>query len=147
MDMASQSTEGPRQRTTESTSITSTTSPPKDYSSISRVPSRDAAQKLSSSNMNGSATQEGTSDRIERGASQQRADSARRRAKETERRESGWWSEFWEKWGSVELENKGSVARDHLALGMSPLRLAHLHFDNHTTPNWLKKRMSSLTPR
>jgi hypothetical protein len=118
--MASASSEGPRLRNTnesESTPIASADQGKADYASISPAQSRDVVQS-SSSRGNGAATQDGTAaGAVESRTPQQRKESLELRASSTEGSEAGWWSSFWEKWGSVELENKGSVARDHLALG------------------------------
>lgn len=86
--------------------------PAKDYQSISPNIS---ARTTSAESANNSPD-------ANRAHEQRRVDDeAQRAAADTESKEENIWRRVLDKYGSVELENKGSVARDHLALGMTPI--------------------------
>lgn len=70
----------------------------------------------------GSSLAAGTEPRSRRKSSQVPPDPARRGSREApeagaEAEEEKWWHKVLSNFTSIELENKGSVARDHLALG------------------------------
>ncbi|RMZ70696.1 hypothetical protein GMOD_00000827 [Pyrenophora seminiperda CCB06] len=125
----------PRKRTTTTTTTTTTTaatpnetspmyntsaptSTPKDYNTLSppslRAGHLNAVSTVEEASASAEEEEQGQGNHTTPPLNLTR--SAQRVAAAIERREKSAWAGFWEKYGSVELDNKGSVARDHLAL-------------------------------
>lgn len=69
--------------------------------------------------------------------------SSSRTRRHIEEPKQSWWKDTLQKYGSIELENNGSVARDHLALGMCFLaRRSPLLFGCRTSLRLLTKERS-----
>jgi hypothetical protein len=142
---------------TDETPMMRSSTKAKDYNSIS--PSRDqstmAAANPSHTPNNATNGTSTSSHAPQEGASGRNTDQreAEHAAAHTEWREKGRWQSFWEKYGSVELDNKGSVARDHLALGMlSPIPpfpsypIPSLPHKNRSTNTHPRTHLPSLAP-